>query len=67
VFVLAFFRSVADGTRSVENDLGRSVGFGAVDGGEGVRVLGSDVAEDGGAASGDAVLCEKDRRSARKS
>ena len=53
--------SVADGTRGVENDLGRSVGISAVDGGVDAGELRGDEGEDGGAASGDAVLGKKDK------
>jgi hypothetical protein len=48
--------SVADGAGAVEDNLGRGVGFPAMDSGEDVRKLGGDIAEDGGAAGGDAVL-----------
>lgn len=53
-------RSVADGARSVEDDLGRGVGFGAVDGGVDAGELRGDEGKDGSAASGDAVLREED-------
>jgi len=53
-------RSVADGARGVENDLGRGIGIGAVDGGVDASELRGNEGEDGGAASGDAVLGEED-------
>lgn len=53
-------RSVADGARGDENGLGRFVGISAVDGGVDAGELRGNEGEDGGAASGDAVLREED-------
>ena len=53
-------RSVADGTRGVENDLRRGVGISAMDGGVDAGELRGNEGKDGGAASGDAVLREED-------
>jgi len=53
-------RSVADGARGVEDDLGWCVGILAMDGGVYAGELRGNEGEDGGATSGDAVLREED-------
>jgi hypothetical protein len=50
---------IADGARSVEDDLRLGAGFLALDGGEGAKELVANVGEDGGTACGDAVLAEQ--------